>query len=204
MAPSDPLSPDALVAPSEGPQPSYPLAPSPEDETVKVAKEEVAYGHPPKDIPNNTCSRCSNYEGSYRCTLVQGDIMPDGWCTEWSDGFREPGSKRRGNPQKSETTTAAAVGTGPVLPLGSSIRHRSAEDEDEEDEEDEKEESRSTRPVFVVSFQERANGTLLDVTVRDAVDEVQAVEYATQLLLKRGQVVGPRGYRECGVSRSST
>lgn len=138
MSPADPLNPDELMAPMTEPSAKYPLSPNPEDENVKIPKEEVAYGHPPQGKPNSTCSRCSNYEGSYRCTLVQGDIMPDGWCTEWTDGFREPGSRRRGTPAvKAETTTAASVGVGPILPLGSSIRSRKPEDEEDEEEDDE-------------------------------------------------------------------
>jgi hypothetical protein len=48
----------------------------------KYSKERVGY----RDEPylGRTCSKCVLYAGDGNCAIVDGQVSPDGWCTQWT------------------------------------------------------------------------------------------------------------------------
>ena len=48
----------------------------------KYSKERVGY----RDEPylGRTCSKCVLYAGEGNCAIVDGQVSPDGWCTQWT------------------------------------------------------------------------------------------------------------------------
>jgi High potential iron-sulfur protein len=47
----------------------------------KYTKERVGY----RDEPylGRTCAKCVLYSGDGNCAIVDGQVSPDGWCTQW-------------------------------------------------------------------------------------------------------------------------
>ncbi len=52
------------------------------DDSAKVAKEAVQYQEQPKD--GNKCSGCVNFQAPNACTIVAGNISPNGWCLSYA------------------------------------------------------------------------------------------------------------------------
>jgi hypothetical protein len=48
---------------------------------AKMNQKSVAYQATPKD--DQKCSNCSLFQEPNACTLVDGDISPEGWCKFW-------------------------------------------------------------------------------------------------------------------------
>jgi hypothetical protein len=48
---------------------------------AKMNQKSVAYQDTPKD--DQKCSNCSLFQEPNACTLVDGDISPEGWCKFW-------------------------------------------------------------------------------------------------------------------------
>jgi len=48
----------------------------------KYSKERVGY----RDEPylGRTCAKCVLYAGDGTCAIVEGQVSPDGWCTQWT------------------------------------------------------------------------------------------------------------------------
>jgi hypothetical protein len=48
----------------------------------KYSKEKVGY----RDEPylGRNCARCVLYSGDGVCAIVEGQVSPDGWCTQWT------------------------------------------------------------------------------------------------------------------------
>jgi hypothetical protein len=44
----------------------------------KMSKQEAEYQDSPKDI--RMCATCTLYEPPTSCTVVEGDVSPNGWC----------------------------------------------------------------------------------------------------------------------------
>jgi hypothetical protein len=44
----------------------------------KKPKMQVAYQNRPKGI--NSCATCSFFQAPKSCTLVEGEVSPNGWC----------------------------------------------------------------------------------------------------------------------------
>lgn len=53
---------------------------------AKMNQKSVAYQDTPKD--DQRCSNCSLFQEPNACTLVDGDISPEGWCKFW---VKKPG-----------------------------------------------------------------------------------------------------------------
>lgn len=51
-------------------------------ETVTATKAEVDYVDYP--INNQKCSECTMFRCPNKCTAVEGDISPEGWCIWWT------------------------------------------------------------------------------------------------------------------------
>ena len=49
----------------------------------KAQQSDVSYQDTPKD--GLICADCSFYDGEGGCTIVEGEISADGWCTAWTD-----------------------------------------------------------------------------------------------------------------------
>ena len=45
---------------------------------AKKPKMQVAYQNRPKGI--NSCATCSFFQAPNSCTLVEGEVSPNGWC----------------------------------------------------------------------------------------------------------------------------
>ena len=48
----------------------------------KYSKERVGYRDEP--YQGRTCSKCVLYAGDGNCAIVDGQVSPDGWCTQWT------------------------------------------------------------------------------------------------------------------------
>ncbi len=48
---------------------------------AKMNQKSVAYQDTPKD--DQKCSNCSLFQEPNACTLVDGEISPEGWCKFW-------------------------------------------------------------------------------------------------------------------------
>ena len=48
---------------------------------AKMKQSSVAYQDSPKS--DQKCSNCSLFQEPNACTLVDGDISPEGWCRFW-------------------------------------------------------------------------------------------------------------------------
>ena len=48
---------------------------------AKMKQSSVAYQDSPKG--DQKCSNCSLFQEPNACTLVDGDISPEGWCRFW-------------------------------------------------------------------------------------------------------------------------
>jgi hypothetical protein len=48
---------------------------------AKMNQKSVAYQDTPKG--DQKCSNCSLFQEPNACTLVDGDISPEGWCRFW-------------------------------------------------------------------------------------------------------------------------
>jgi len=48
---------------------------------AKMNQKSVAYQDTPKD--DQKCSNCSLFQEPNACTLVDGEISPEGWCRFW-------------------------------------------------------------------------------------------------------------------------
>ena len=48
---------------------------------AKMNQKSVAYQDTPKD--DQKCSNCSLFQEPNACTLVDGNISPEGWCKFW-------------------------------------------------------------------------------------------------------------------------
>jgi hypothetical protein len=48
----------------------------------KHRREEVKYQDEP--YLGRSCARCIFYEGHGVCTIVEGTVSPNGWCTQWA------------------------------------------------------------------------------------------------------------------------
>src|SRR5690349_14477097 len=48
----------------------------------KYSKEKVGY----RDEPylGRNCAKCVLYSGDGVCAIVDGQVSPDGWCTQWT------------------------------------------------------------------------------------------------------------------------
>lgn len=44
----------------------------------KKSKLQVAYRNRPKGM--NSCATCSFFQAPKSCTLVEGEVSPNGWC----------------------------------------------------------------------------------------------------------------------------
>jgi hypothetical protein len=44
----------------------------------KKSKAQVAYQNQPKGI--SSCATCSFFQAPHSCPLVEGAVMPNGWC----------------------------------------------------------------------------------------------------------------------------
>ena len=49
--------------------------------TAKMSQPSVAYQDSPKG--DQKCSNCSLFQEPNACTLVDGNISPEGWCKFW-------------------------------------------------------------------------------------------------------------------------
>ncbi len=47
----------------------------------KIAQKTVQYQTTPKD--GHQCSTCANYIAPSSCKIVEGTIVPTGWCIAW-------------------------------------------------------------------------------------------------------------------------
>lgn len=45
---------------------------------AKMTQKAAAYQATPKD--NQNCANCALYKAPASCTLVEGDVVPTGWC----------------------------------------------------------------------------------------------------------------------------
>jgi hypothetical protein len=54
---------------------------------AKMSQASVAYQDTPKG--DQKCSNCSLFQAPKACTLIDGDISPEGWCRFW---VKKPGS----------------------------------------------------------------------------------------------------------------
>lgn len=48
----------------------------------KRSKEAVGYRDAPYE--GRSCAKCVLYSGHGECVLVEGEVSPDGWCTQWT------------------------------------------------------------------------------------------------------------------------
>jgi High potential iron-sulfur protein len=53
---------------------------------AKMSQKSVAYQDSPKD--DQKCSNCSLFLEPNACTLIDGDVSPQGWCKFW---VKKPG-----------------------------------------------------------------------------------------------------------------
>jgi hypothetical protein len=53
---------------------------------AKMSQKSVAYQDSPKD--DQQCSNCSLFKEPNICTIVDGEISPQGWCRFWA---KKPG-----------------------------------------------------------------------------------------------------------------
>lgn len=82
-------SPAAPPTTSPAPMSDAPPPPSPAPESqveaappVKVSKAQVQYQTEPKG--EQRCGNCAQFEPETNtCKVVEGDIVPDGWCLLW-------------------------------------------------------------------------------------------------------------------------
>jgi len=63
-------------------KPAAPDANKPKAAMKKYSKERVGY----RDEPylGRTCGKCVLYAGDGNCAIVDGQVSPDGWCTQWT------------------------------------------------------------------------------------------------------------------------
>ncbi len=50
---------------------------------TKIAQKLVQY-IPVSKKPNQTCANCAQFVAPNSCKIVQGDIVPGGWCVSWT------------------------------------------------------------------------------------------------------------------------
>ncbi len=48
----------------------------------KTSKAVAKYQEQPKD--GHSCSICQFFHAPHTCQLVEGDVIPNGWCSYWS------------------------------------------------------------------------------------------------------------------------
>jgi High potential iron-sulfur protein len=53
---------------------------------AKMSQKSVAYQDSPKE--DQKCSNCSLFKEPNTCTIVDGEISPNGWCKYWA---KKPG-----------------------------------------------------------------------------------------------------------------
>ncbi len=54
------------------------LRPAPAAAQAKVTKAEARYQPAPRD--GQSCALCTLFRPPHACTVVEGDIVPTGWC----------------------------------------------------------------------------------------------------------------------------